>query len=257
MQLGIEARPMIDEWSAWNATWTERVLRHGFVHLPAESLRGSAISDDQWREFQELWHQLRPDEFMAAGQHGRFRRYGRVRLDYIQDGMELAVLPPAPFHQTAEVMPLHGGRMRTFAPISDETLTSVVMRLAITRAAMIAHSITGKKCFHVGIHMIRVCASGDDASMVTPEGMHRDGHDLVAMHLISRKGCEGGQSLIYGPDDSVTRLCLTDPGESIVLDDRKVQHEVEPVRALNGGGSRDMLLLDFDEPGEAACLSWR
>lgn len=247
---------MIDEWS-WNATWTERVLRHGFVHLPADALLSGGIPDGQWREFQELWRRLPPDEFMAAGQHGRFRRYGRVRLDCIQDGMELTVLPPAPFQQAAEIMPLHGGRRRTFAPISDEILTSTVMHLAITRAAMLAHSVTGKKCFHVGIHMIRVCAYGKDASIVTPEGMHRDGHDLVAMHLISRNGCEGGQSLIYGPDDCVTRLCLTDPGESIVLDDRRVQHEVEPVRALNGSGHRDVLLLDFDEPGDAPCLSWR
>ena len=33
----------------------------------------------------------------------------------------------------------------------------------------------------------------------------------------------------------------------LVLDDQRVQHEVQPIRGIGGPGYRDMLILDFEE----------
>ena len=233
-------------WQQAVPVWARQIARDGFARVAASSLVGSDGLAGQWQEFRLLWDDLSPDEFLPEGQRSRLRRYGRMRAEPGPAGVSLAALPAAPFQQSADLMPLYGGQARAFAPIDAEVLASTTLRTIVSGDAILAGAVTGKSRFLVGIHMIRVRADVGDCSMVTPEGIHRDGHNFIGMHLISRDACAGGDSVIHHPGNRVTRLCLTEPGESILLDDQRVWHQVEPIRGMGKTGLRDMLIIDFD-----------
>jgi hypothetical protein len=233
-------------WRQAVPVWARQIARDGFARVAAGSLLGNDGLAGQWQEFRLLWDDLSPDQFLPNGQRSRLRRYGCMRVDQGAAGVSLEALPTTPFQQSADLMPLYGGQARAFAPIDAEVLASTTLRTIVSGDAILAREVTGKNRFLVGIHMIRVCADDGDCSVVTPEGIHRDGHNFIGMHLISRVACAGGDSVIHHPDNRVTRLCLTEPGESILLNDQQVWHQVEPIRGMGKTGHRDMLIIDFD-----------
>jgi hypothetical protein len=76
------------------------------------------------------------------------------------------------------------------------------------------------------------------------------------MHLIMRRGCGGGASLVFRPRATTPFLevTLTDNLDTLVVDDRRVEHSVTPIMALEQRGLRDMLLVDFDLAQGSASL---
>ena len=97
-----------------------------------------------------------------------------------------------------------------------------------------------------GLHMIRVVADGDSPGLPTPEGRHRDGHDFIGMHLVSRRSCSGGMSVIYRPGEPPVELTLASPLDSFIVDDDAITHEVTPIAAVGDRGVRDTLLVDLN-----------
>jgi hypothetical protein len=100
----------------------------------------------------------------------------------------------------------------------------------------------------VGLHLIRVLADSGRGVAPAPEGRHSDGHAWIAMHLIGRHDCTGGTSSVYRPGEDVPFLVTTmqEPLDTVIVDDRRVEHEVSPIRAAGPGGRRDILLVDID-----------
>jgi hypothetical protein len=106
----------------------------------------------------------------------------------------------------------------------------------------------------VGLHLIRVLADGGQGVAPAPEGRHSDGHAWIAMHLMGRHHCTGGTSSVYRSGEDVPFLVTTmhQTMDTVVVDDRRVEHEVSPILAAGPGGRRDILLvdIDFDQAGE-------
>ena len=96
--------------------------------------------------------------------------------------------------------------------------------------------------------MVRVIAASDEQVAPAPEGRHRDGHSYIAMHLIGRRNCTGGVSRVYqgrAPQPCLVTTML-EPLDTVVIDDRRVEHEVSPIQSTLGRGERDILLVDID-----------
>jgi len=84
-----------------------------------------------------------------------------------------------------------------------------------------------------------------------PDGRHRDGHWFIAMHLIGISASSGGVSRAYEAPEQAGPVFsdrLSEPGDTLIIDDRRVLHEVSPVSPAGGEGVRDMLLIDFRCP---------
>jgi hypothetical protein len=201
-----------------------------------------------WRDFTACWDDLPADRYWPQSHIHRFRRYGRAHVELTLDGVRVRPLRPKPFQQSKEDIPLYGGMAREFAPIERDVLELPLLQ-EIIRADYDVVSVTGgRREYCVGIHFIRTVTAPNRWVPVTPEGRHRDGHHFVGMHLISRAVSAGGDSIIYdaASDKVLSVTTLTDPLDSILVDDTRVEHEVTPIRASCGAQARDMLLLDFD-----------
>jgi len=102
--------------------------------------------------------------------------------------------------------------------------------------------------WHVEVHQFRIEALKGTTGLPTPEGMHRDGVDWVCVVLVKRKNVRSGTTEIYDNIRNVTSsFTLTEPLDTVFLDDSRVPHGVTPIAPLDpaGIGHRDALVLTF------------
>jgi hypothetical protein len=196
--------------------------------------------------FRAWWESLELDQELGSATY-RYRRYGRMLAEHGPNGMRFTPLPHVPFQQDAALIPDYGGRARLFGPIATPALLDPVMTSLVAADVAIVTSAGAKaRRWEVGLHMIRIVAKPGEPGRPTPEGRHRDGHDFIAMHLIGRTHCRGGQSVVYREGRSPVRLTLTDTLDSLVISDSRLTHEVMQVVADGHAGIRDMLLVDLN-----------
>jgi hypothetical protein len=224
----------------------EQLTSNGFTVLCAEDF-GDLGTDPALTDLYRDWNDLPLDEAMPPGATYRRRRFGRLGVEVSDSGLHLDPLPHAAFRQAADIIPLHGGRARVFAPVSPPTLLAPALRALVAFDVMLATAVSGIRAWLVNVHLIRIVTTAGLAGEPTPEGRHRDGHLYVGMHLFGRTGCAGGESYIYADETRVAALTMAAPLDSLVVDDRRVTHEVTPITPLDGQGVRDMLLVDLNE----------
>lgn len=232
--------------SAAMESWGRTLAEEDFVVLPGREL-GGWFPGEGLARFAACWERLRRDELVTGGVH-RYRQYGRLMAAGDRTGeWGLTPLPHAAFQQSAEHVPLYGGKARMFGPIPPETLADPVLAgLVATDLAIVAAARPGASRFEVGLHMVRVVSAPEVPGHPTPEGRHRDGHDFIGMHLLGRSNCLGGESVVYRPDRPPARMMLAEPLDSLLVSDTRVTHEVTPTIAAGGPGLRDMLLVDIN-----------
>ena len=97
-------------------------------------------------------------------------------------------------------------------------------------------------------HQFRIEARPGETGQPTPEGLHRDGVDWVAVLLVRRENVASGVTSIYDlqkrPLGSFT---LTAPMETALTDDMRVYHGVTAIEPLVTGepAYRDVLVATF------------
>ncbi|MFI9240496.1 2OG-Fe dioxygenase family protein [Streptomyces sp. NPDC053079] len=216
-----------------------------FTHHPPGLLMAALgrIPRESVTEFTESWNDLPADVHLGAATPYRFRRYGRFRIV----GDRLEPLPHVAFFQDRAVNRVSGGVDRMFAPLYEAVAAGAALHTVVRT---LWERLPGPRAGidTCGVHQIRVTATGDTEGHPTPEGIHRDGHSYVAQVLIRRENVRGAESCLYDlRERPLHRASLTEPLESIVLDDRRVLHGVSPLLPAPGArrGVRDMLLVDF------------
>ncbi|RFU85225.1 hypothetical protein DY218_18600 [Streptomyces triticagri] len=222
------------------------LFHDGFAVVRAAEFR-DRVSPAGLSSLQEFWENLAPDENLGDGaaEQFRYRRYGRVRARYEDGRASFTPLPHTTFQQSAEHIPIHMGRPRHFEPVAQEDLSHPALTELLRHDLELIATGDDRQEWEIGLHLVRTVA-GETPGMPTPEGRHRDGHDYIGMHLLGRRSCTGGESIIYRDGLPDTRLTLRDALDSVVVIDAAVMHEVTPIAASSGQGVRDMLLADFN-----------
>ncbi|MEU9102324.1 2OG-Fe dioxygenase family protein [Streptomyces sp. NPDC048361] len=224
-----------------------------YVHLPAAEILGSLAehSEAEIKQLRGSWDGLPVDRYMKDGASYRQRRYSEFHLT----DAGLVRVAHGAFRQSVDVNPLHGGVARRFEPVeqevADSPLLAAVVRTLLQRLPGSFDMATGA----LGIHQIRITATRDADGLPAPEGVHEDGHHFVAQVLMRRENIEGGVSRLYDREKKpLFRTLLTEPFDTVIIDDRRVFHGVSAV-AVAGDmpvGVRDMMLVDFFPRGAGA-----
>lgn len=226
---------------------SEALTRSGFAMITG-AIVVRAVKEEALTGLGSDWSELELDAYLPNGATYRRRRYGRLLVEPRADDLsQITALPDAPFVQSSDTILLYNGRPRRFAPIDPATLTAGPL-LALLRFDLRVVTAVEPGPYEVGVHTVRVAVAPDRVELPAPEGRHHDGHSFVAMHLIKRESCTGGRSLIFRPGehDPVAEMTLTSRFDTLIVNDRRVEHDVTPVRPLISQGIRDMLLVDFD-----------
>lgn len=214
----------------------------GFAHAAATQIQAFVGSDNEdWHAFAASWNDLGEDRYMADG--GRYRRRRHSCL-CLAEG-ELTLLPPRPHYQSRDHNILNGGIERWFEPVSQQVLDGLVFHRLIALAAAI---FPLRESSHlIEVHQFRIEARTDRPGLPTPEGMHRDGVDFVLVMLVARENVREGVTQLLVDDFAGTSFILSDPMEAVFLDDRRCEHEVTPIVALDPSmaAHRDVLVVTF------------
>jgi hypothetical protein len=203
-----------------------------------------------WHSLASAWDNLPPDPYLTDGVRYRFRRYSRLGATPTDDGWLFDLRPHAPFTQPADINPLYAGVARLFPPIEPSVVESHEIQSLLRLDLDIISKVEGRGQYSIGLHMVRVLARQGENPSPAPEGRHRDGHLFVFIHLLARIGCNGGMSRAYGSAANlVLQTTMQRMLDTVVVDDRRVEHEVERIAAVNEHGWRDTLLVDIDPLG--------
>jgi hypothetical protein len=222
------------------------IASRGFVLIDAPAMRelvGAGVSQAESRAFADSWNGLPPDEYMADG--GRYRR--RRHAVYMAEAGDLTRQPDQPHYQSLAYNQLNGGIARWFAPIRTDigdapTLRSVIGLLVA--AADRRRGTTGR--WRVEVHQFRIEAHAGAPGRPTPEGMHRDGVDLVLVMLIGRRNAAQGVTTIADAAGvPLVSVRLAQPFDAMILDDARVRHGVSPIEPVDPArpAMRDALVV--------------
>ena len=202
----------------------------------------------EWNEFARSWDRLVVDNYMKEGDTYRERRFCKYLVDAAS--MSFVELDDFVFFQDISVNRYAGNLRREFAPIEAHTRKGKILQAIIARclqSILLSVDSSGTR-WRVYVHQFRINCNRALTGWPTPEGLHRDGHDFVSMHLISRVNVVGGASIICDRDGrSLMNATLKNPLDGFVINDGSVLHGVTPITSADGSpGHRDMLIIDYN-----------
>jgi hypothetical protein len=224
------------------------IVESGFAVRRAEAYDLGAAAED-WRRLQDDWSHLETDRYMADGGQYRLRRFGRFWWKPATS--ELLRLPHGLVFQARYINNFAGGIHRDFAPLRETTFANPFLH-ALIRFDFSCFTVADERMLHdpweVWVHQIRIETAGP-VVQPAPEGIHHDGHDFIAMHLVQRDNVDGAESHLYDNDrNPIHRCMLLDPLDTIYADDHRVMHAVGGLSAADPArpARRDILIIDFD-----------
>ncbi len=186
---------------------------------------------------QKTFDHLPEDKY--AEKRLRSRRYSCYR--YNVDGT-LDRLTQKDFMQSSDINKYVGDIERKFEPIDDSLRTDTVFLKIFEefqeRTGLAPGSI-------VEAHQIRWHCKRR-VKIPAPEGIHQDGFDYIGMFLINTQNIDGGEIMIYpSPDDAPIFKKLLEPGEFVLLNDKKLFHYASPLvpRPNQDEGYWDLIVL--------------
>lgn len=192
------------------------------------------------------WDDLGLDFYMADGGRYRRRRFAAFRVA----GDIIRRKPHQPHYQSRDYNVLNGGIQRHFEPILEKIAQHGFMLGLIDICRKLFENLdpTHTPSWHVEAHQFRIEAGEKVASIPTPEGMHRDGVDWVCVVLINRQNISSGVTKISdNQTGQLSQFTLTNPFDTVFLNDKRVHHGVTPIRRLERKhqGYRDVLVVTF------------
>ena len=206
----------------------------------------SAVPAD-WESFVSSWKNLGLDLYMADG--GRYRRRRFAAFHVARDDIKRK--PHQPHYQSRDYNSLNADIERWFEPVLPEIATNPILLNLLSTCQhvfdQVGYPVRGAP-WHVEVHQFHIEALKGTTGLPTPEGMHRDGVDWVCVVLVKRENVESGTTEIYDSIRNVTSgFTLTEPLDTVLLDDSRVRHGVTPIAPLDsaGNGHRDVLVLTF------------
>lgn len=226
-----------------------QLMEVGFIHraelIPAIS---QTYTEEEIASFKNSWNHLLLDEYLGSKEKYRSRRICKMYAN--NGGQEIIHTADCNFFQNSETNKRLGGINRIYSRSEDKFICSPLLEGIIHANLQVINHAVGRRNWLITCHQFRIHCDDNSESLATPEGIHCDGHEFVAQHLIGRHGVDGGESRIYDSSLALLRTQkLTGFLETLMLDDKKVQHDVTPITGRNGvteNMHRDMLVIDFD-----------
>ena len=221
----------------------------GFARLEGEQTFGllGAHAVAGWAEFAASWNDLGNDLYMADG--GRYRR--RRHAAFLCVDGQYSRKPHQPHYQSRDYNRLNGDVQRWFDPVLPATMDNpaiqAIFDMCLSVIATVDPTPQGT-AWHSEMHQFRIETKPDHVGRPTPEGLHRDGVDWVFVMLVCRNNVRDGITEIGAPDGTnLGRFLLQNPGDAVLLDDRRILHGVTEIHAVDPDAPayRDVLVVTF------------
>lgn len=188
-------------------------------------------------KFKPFFDDLPADPYLEGNY--RFRRLSHFQVA----GDRLVTLPHRQLFQSKTYNPLLGDVVREYAELDDRLIELEDFQKMVWEFFQFCQLCTDLN--EVGIHQIRTTASSQQMGNPAPEGIHRDGVDLVGIFSVGRSGIEGAETHLYqDKQGSPVFSKVLNPGEFLVFKDDQYFHYTTPVKAMTTElATRDVFVL--------------
>lgn len=168
----------------------------------------------------------------------RFRRFSNFQIA----DRRLIQLPHTVFFQSKAYNSLLGDVTREYLELEDGLIQLPGFQTLVYEFFEFCQRCSDSK--EVGVHQIRITAD-QQIGNPAPEGIHRDGVDVIGIFCVNRNQIEGGETHLYRSHDrSLAFSKILDPGEFLIVNDQKFFHFTTPIQAASTGlGVRDVFVL--------------
>ena len=195
--------------------------------------------------FSRSFDQLNPDPHIE----GDFRLRGYSR--FTGHPLHLKRLNHQDFVQSSDINSLYGDVSRDFTALDDSLIV-------LPQFEQLIHTIARYFGFNpyktiLGVHQIRIVCSSQKKGLPVPEGIHKDGFDLIALCCVNRQGVSGAETSLYqDPEGDPIYTCTMQPGDIIYCNDRRLYHYTSPIQPLSDDieGFRDMFVVTVSLDGQ-------
>ncbi|PIT68979.1 2OG-Fe dioxygenase family protein [Bartonella tribocorum] len=225
----------------------EELKENKFSHIPSEKINIKANEITDLARLKKSWDYLPIDPYMKKGDTYRRKCFGKFivnitnkTIDFVDDNT---------FFQSSEINSYAGGIERKLPKMSDIISSNSVLRKIIenTLSAFLMYKKKESNIWDVFVHQFRIESKKGIQGNPTPEGIHKDGHTFISMHMIGRYNIEGGTSYIYD-ENKIKEIVLKGNLESILLDDMEMYHSASAISSINDEeGFRDLMVIDYRE----------
>lgn len=183
-----------------------------------------------------FFDQLPLDPYLKEGY--RFRRLSHFQV--VDD--RLIKLPRRRLFQSKAYNPLLGDVVREYEELDDRLTELEDFQKIVWEFFQFC-----QLCTHfneVAVHQIRTTASLHQTGNPAPEGIHRDGVELVGIFSVSRNGIEGANTHLYrNKKNSPVFSKFLNPGEFLLFKDGQYFHYTTPIQSTLEQGIRDVFVL--------------
>lgn len=189
-------------------------------------------------ELKPSFAQLPEDPYLEGNY--RFRRLSHFKIV----GNRLIKLPHRRLFQSKAYNPLLGDVIREYAELDDELVQLESFQRLIWEFFQFCQLCSTAN--EIGVHQIRTTASSQKLGNPAPEGIHRDGVDVVGIFSADRHGIGGGETHLYRATEKEHPVFskVLHPGELLVFKDDQYFHYTSPVNAIGvEQGTRDVFVL--------------
>ena len=158
----------------------------------------------------------------------RLRRYSQIEL--LKEPQSFKHIPISSFTQSSQYNKFQGDVERTFENIEQKVLESYGFKEIINLFRTVNQLSVGVL---IDVHQMRVITLHDDTP-VSPEGLHQDGYECIAMFGIDRHNVQGGELLVsHGNDcEPFVRLPINE-GTGVFLDDQAMWHNATDLKPVD------------------------
>jgi selenocysteine lyase/cysteine desulfurase len=176
--------------------------------------------------------------------YSNYRKRG-FSLIKVNNDYSLEIINNANFFQSSKYNNFNGDVIRNYNNIDesliyDETFKELILNFKSEVENYIKHA---NNYFYV--HQIRVYAENNKETNLIPEGIHKDGYNIIGMVCINRQNIEGGVNGIYNNDKRKVHEIQLEEGELLIINDNKLFHDVSNIKKKdkNEIGYRDIFVL--------------
>lgn len=178
------------------------------------------------------------DRFYTTKRH---RAYSLLKVDNTDN---LKIVGNLPFYQSNDYNNYNGNITREYDNIDTKILTDSTFKNIIKNFTDHCNFYLDRPIKYIQIHQIRVYANNNSIDLV-PEGIHKDGFNIIGMICIERNNIEGGISNIYNNNKEIVLTRQLDLGELLILNDNLMYHDVSNIilNDVSKIGYRDIFVL--------------
>lgn len=187
---------------------------------------------------------LKPDPYYSE------KRGRAFSLLNISDLENISIIGDIDFFQSTTYNNYNGDIVRKYPNIDSSILGDKIFKFFVNTFKKEIDEATKSLTLpynsdYIFVHQIRVYASNEASINLIPEGIHRDGYNIIGMSVINRENIQGGISNLYDSEKNIVLSNQLQRGEMLIVNDAKMYHDVSPIKLdnLDKEGYRDIFVF--------------